>query len=101
MGIAREVNGMWTSWYGSILCGVVRQLNACVGAHYHPINYYINKKGRIMREAYKIQNVNQHISTIGLIRMYQRLLSEKKIKENGAAHRRLNRILKDKECFIQ
>ena len=53
-----------------------------------------------MREAYKIQNVNQHISTIGLIRMYQRLLSEKKIKENGAAHRRLNRILKDKECFI-
>jgi hypothetical protein len=90
---------MWTSCYGSILCGVVRQLNACVGAHYHPINYYINKKGRIMREAYKIQNVNNSISKVGLIRVYKDLLSKKKIKIDGPAHRRLQRLMNEENWW--
>lgn len=57
--------------------------------------------GKMIREAYKIHSVNNNISKIGLVRLYQRLLSENRIKEDGAAHRRLNKILEDRECFIQ
>ena len=35
------------------------------------------------------QNVNNHISVTGLIRMYQSLLANSKIEFNGAAHERL------------
>ena len=46
-----------------------------------------------MREAYKIQNTNEHISKVGLIRMYKSLVADKKIKNNGSAHRRLKQLM--------
>ena len=52
-----------------------------------------------MREAYKIQNVNNSISTMGLIRMYKNLLNSDKIKQNGSrlgAYRRLKQLIEMK-----
>jgi len=45
-------------------------------------------------------NVNNHISKIGLIRLYQSLLSQNKIKQDGPAHRRLIEITnRDEDLF--
>lgn len=52
-----------------------------------------------MREAYKIQNVNHHISKVGLIRMYKNLLAEKKIKVDGCAHRRLIKLMNEENWW--
>ena len=52
-----------------------------------------------MREAYKIQNVNQYISKIGLIRVYKDLLAKKKIKPNGPAHRRLIKMMNEENWW--
>ena len=52
-----------------------------------------------MREAYKIQNVNKHISKVGLIRMYKNLLSNDKISINGPAHRRLQRLMNEENWW--
>ena len=52
-----------------------------------------------LREAYKIQNVNNSISTMGLIRMYKNLLNSDKIKQNGSklgAYRRLKQLIENK-----
>ena len=49
----------------------------------------------MIREAYKVQNVNKHISKIGLIRLYKRLLADKRIKEGGCAHRRLIKMMNE------
>ena len=53
----------------------------------------------MLREAYKIQNTNNHISTMGLIRLYKRLLNNDKIKQNGSklgAYRRLKQLIEMK-----
>jgi len=78
-----------------------KAVNACVGAHYYPNNYYINnnKRRKTMREAYKVQNVNQHISKVGLIRMYKDLLAKKKISVDGPAHRRLKRLMNEEDWW--
>ena len=52
-----------------------------------------------MREAYKIQNVNKHISKVGLIRMYKNLLSNDKISINGPAHRRLMKFMNEEDWW--
>tara|TARA_R100000781_G_scaffold57421_1_gene37086 strand:+ start:2792 stop:2959 length:168 start_codon:yes stop_codon:yes gene_type:complete len=52
-----------------------------------------------MREAYKMQNINQHISKVGLIRMYKSLLSKKKISTDGPAHRRLKRLMNEENWW--
>jgi len=52
-----------------------------------------------MREAYKIQNVNNSISKVGLIRVYKDLLSKKKIKIDGPAHRRLQRLMNEENWW--
>tara|TARA_R100000656_G_C3953081_1_gene128782 strand:- start:157 stop:324 length:168 start_codon:yes stop_codon:yes gene_type:complete len=52
-----------------------------------------------MREAYKVQNVNQHISKVGLIRMYKDLLAKKKISVDGPAHRRLKRLMNEEDWW--
>tara|TARA_R110002020_G_scaffold50363_2_gene142397 strand:- start:952 stop:1161 length:210 start_codon:yes stop_codon:yes gene_type:complete len=55
--------------------------------------------GKMLREAYKIQNTNNHISTMGLIRMYKRLLNSDKIKQNGSklgAYKRLKQLIENK-----
>ena len=51
----------------------------------------------MIREAHKIQNTNNHISKIGLIRMYKRLLNSNKIKYNGAANKRLKELVESKK----
>ena len=58
----------------------------------------------MLREAYKIQNTNNHISTMGLIRMYKRLLNNNKINKNhthhgavlGAYNNRLKKLIENK-----
>ena len=62
-------------------------------------NYYINRKEKTMREAYKIQNVNQYISKVGLIRMYKNLLANDKIRKNGPAHRRLMKFMNEEDWW--
>tara|TARA_R100000808_G_C2142809_1_gene150570 strand:- start:1730 stop:1879 length:150 start_codon:yes stop_codon:yes gene_type:complete len=47
----------------------------------------------MLREAYKVQNINNKISKKGLIRMYKNLLAEKKIEYGGCAHRRLIKMM--------
>ena len=45
-------------------------------------------------------NVNNRISKIGLIRLYQSLLSKNKIKKDGPAYRRLIEITnRDEDLF--
>ena len=51
------------------------------------------------REAYKVQNVNNKISKGGLIRLYRRLLAEKRIQYGGCAHRRLMQITNNKNWW--
>jgi len=58
-----------------------------------------NKRRKIVREAYKVQNVNHHISKVGLIRMYKNLLSKKKISADGPAHRRLKRLMDEENWW--
>ena len=47
----------------------------------------------MIREAYKMQNVDNKISKKGLIRLYKSLLANKKIEYGGCAHRRLMKIM--------
>lgn len=49
----------------------------------------------MLREAYKIQIVNNNISNVGLIRMYKSLLADKRIEKGGCAHRRLMQLIND------
>lgn len=49
----------------------------------------------MLREAYKVQNINNKISKKGLIRMYKNLLAEKKIEYGGCAHRRLIKFMNE------
>tara|TARA_Y100001970_G_C14019380_1_gene742682 strand:- start:602 stop:763 length:162 start_codon:yes stop_codon:yes gene_type:complete len=53
----------------------------------------------MLREAYKVQNINNKISKAGLIRMYRGLLKKNKIKEDGAKlgayNNRLKKLLRD------
>ena len=52
----------------------------------------------MLREAYKVQNINNKISKKGLIRMYRQLLKNNKIQEDGAElgayNNRLRKLLR-------
>jgi len=49
----------------------------------------------MITESYKVHNFNKNISKIGLIRLYKRLLADKRIKEGGCAHRRLIKMMNE------
>ena len=64
-----------------------------------PINS--NKGGNMpVSKIYHIANVNNHISLVGLQRMYKTLLKEGKIKENGPAHKRLKFLMLCDDDFV-
>jgi len=64
-----------------------------------PIN--LNKGGNMpINSIYNISNVNNHISLVGLQRLYKTLLKEGKIKEGGAAHKRLQFLMLCDDDFV-
>lgn len=64
-----------------------------------PIN---SNKGGIMpvSKIYQISNPSNHISLVGLQRMYKTMLKQGKIQKNGAAHKRLQFLMLCDDDFV-